>query len=321
MVLAGLLLLTGCGGQQSALEPAGRGAEQIAELFWWLAGGAALVWVIVIGLAVYAIRLSPRPHSRGRTRLLVIGGGVLFPTVVLAVYLVFGLAMIPDLLAPAPEESPQITVVGEQWWWRIQYHTAGGDTVELANELRLPVDEPVELRLLSPDVIHAFWVPSLGGKIDMVPGRENRLTLEPTKTGVFRGACGEYCGTSHALMSFYVVVQEREAFDRWLARQAAPAAEPTEPIPTRGREVFFESGCSACHTVRGTEASGVVGPDLTHAGSRLSLGAGILPNERESFRRWISAPEDVKPGVHMPGFGMLPEEDLEALAAYLEGLE
>ena len=143
----------------------------------------------------------------------------------------------------------------------------------------------------------------------MIPGRTNRLVLEPTRTGVFRGVCAEYCGTSHALMSFYVVVLEQEDFAVWLAHQHAPAQPPTQPLAARGQELFLANGCGACHTVRGTPADGVVGPDLTHVGSRLSLGAGILPNDPEAFRRWIAHTEDVKPGVHMPAFGMLPPED------------
>jgi cytochrome c oxidase subunit II len=155
----------------------------------------------------------------------------------------------------------------------------------------------------------------------MIPGRRNRLALEPTRTGVFRGACAEYCGTSHALMSFYVVVQEKADFAAWLEQQQAPAQPPVQALAKRGHELFLANGCGACHTVRGTPADGVVGPDLTHVGSRVSLGAGILPNEPDAFSRWIARTEEVKPGVHMPAFGMLPAEDLQALAVFLEGLQ
>ncbi len=207
-----------------------------------------------------------------------------------------GLSMLPDLVAPAPEGSLKIVVSGEQWWWRVRYLPPGGEAIVLANEIRLPVGEPVEFRLESPDVIHSFWIPSLGGKMDMIPGRLTRLALEPTRTGVFRGVCAEYCGTSHALMSFYVVVMEKEEFDRWLAHQAAPAEPPAEPLAARGQELFLANGCGACHTVRGTPADGVIGPDLTHVGSRLSLAAGILPNEPDAFQRWIAAHGDAQAG-------------------------
>jgi cytochrome c oxidase subunit 2 len=157
--------------------------------------------------------------------------------------------------------------------------------------------------------------------MDMIPGRVTWLTVRPAVTGIFRGACAEYCGTSHALMAFYVEVMEKDAFVRWLDQQAAPASPPPGAAAQRGHEVFLSNGCGACHTVRGTPADGVIGPDLTHVGSRLSVGAGILPAEPEAFRRWVANTGDIKPGVHMPHFGMLPDRDLRALAAYLSALQ
>lgn len=313
--------LAGCEGSQSALDPAGRGAEQVAQLFWWLVAVNAVIWLFVIGLAIYATQIRPGAHRHRRAKLLIIGGGVIFPIVVLTTYLTYGLSLVPDLLAPAPRGSLQIAVSGEQWWWRVRYLPSSGEAVELANEIRLPVGKSVDLLLSSPDVIHSFWVPSLAGKVDMIPGRETRLTLEPTKTGVYRGACAEYCGMAHALMSLYVVVMEPDAFAAWLAHQAQPALPPQQALARRGWEVFMFQGCSACHTIRSTRADGKVGPDLTHVGSRISLGAGILPNKPEAFLRWIAHTADVKPGVHMPPFGMLPKEDLRALAVFLEGLK
>lgn len=315
------VFLLGCDGPQSALNPAGRGAERIADLLWWMTIGAGVIWLAVVGLAVYALHLEREPHSLKGARLLIIGGGVVFPTLVLTILLAYGLALLPDLVAPAPAGSLKIAVSGEQWWWRVRYLPPGGEAVELANEIRLPVGEPIEFHLDSPDVIHSFWIPSLGGKVDMIPGRVTRLVLEPTRTGVFRGACAEYCGTSHALMNFPVVIQEKEEFTRWLTQQAAPAPSPTESLAARGQELLLANGCGACHTIRGTPADGVVGPDLTHVGSRLSLGAGILPNEPDNFVRWIAHTQDVKPAVQMPAFGMLPPEELRALAAYLDSLQ
>jgi cytochrome c oxidase subunit 2 len=215
----------------------------------------------------------------------------------------------------------KIMVVGEQWWWRVRYEPATGGAVDLANEIRLPVGEPVLFELESPDVIHSFWIPSLGGKMDMIPGRRTRLTLQPTRTGVFRGTCAEYCGASHALMAFDVVVMEKNEFARWLDEQRAPAADLDDPELAPGREQFLANGCSACHTIRGTPARGLVGPDLTHVGSRRSLGAGIVSNDTEGFVRWIEQTDRVKPGVHMPHFRMLPAEELAALALYLESLQ
>ena len=318
---AGALGLAGCAGEQSALDPAGRDAERIAGLFWWMTGGAAMVWIAVAALTIYAMRGRKSASEARQAKFLIIGGGVLVPTVVLAALLVYGLAMLPELVARAPEGSLTIAVTGEQWWWRVRYQLPDGEEVVLANEIRIPVGEPVEFQLDSPDVIHSFWIPSLGGKMDMIPGRRTRLALEPTRTGTFRGVCAEYCGASHALMAFDVVVLEKAEFAEWLAQQRQPAPEPVEPIAAQGRDHFLANGCSACHTIRGTEADGVVGPDLTHVGSRLSVGAGILPNEPEAFVRWIARTDKVKPGVTMPHFGMLPPEELRALAAYLESLK
>lgn len=322
-----LLAAAGCAGPQSTLEPAGRAAEQISTLFWWMTGGGAVIWCVVIGLAIYALRISPQPHDPWRARLWIIGGGAVAPTLILTGLLIYGLSMLPGLVRPAPEGSRQINVTGVQWWWRVRYpiHNSesgtDAETVELANEIRIPVGEPVQFNLKSADVIHAFWIPSLGGKVDMIPGRETRLTLEPTKVGRYRGVCAEYCGASHALMAFDVVVMEPDKFEDWLEHQRQPAVEPRESQAVRGRDVFLKHGCGACHTVRGTEADGVIGPDLTHVGGRASLGAGTLANQPEEFRRWIAHTSAAKPDVNMPDFNMLADEELTALAAYLEGLE
>ena len=321
VTVSAALALCACTAPQSALDPAGRGAESIAELFWWMAGGALLIWLIVMGLVVYAVRVNPHRHSRRQTTLFIIGGGAAVPTVVLAVYLSFGLAMIPDLTTPAPPGSVRIEVSGEQWWWRVRYRLPNGGAVELANEIRLPVGEPAQLYLESPDVIHALWIPPLGGKMDMIPGRTNLLKLEPTRTGIFHGVCAEYCGASHALMAFDVVVMEKSEYAAWLREQAMPANAPTSAAAIRGRELFLSNGCGACHTVRGTEARGQVGPDLTHVGGRLRIGAGSLRNEPEELIKWVAHTGEVKPGVHMPHFGMLPDAELRSLAAYLQSLK
>jgi cytochrome c oxidase subunit II len=313
--------LAGCGGLQSALNPAGREAEQIAKLFWWMTGSALAIWVAMVALAIYAIWSRREVHTERQAKLLIVAGGVAFPIIALAGLLTYGLAMLPGLVSPAPEGSLRIAVTGEQWWWRVRYLPSNSDAVELANEIRLPVDAPVEFRLESPDVIHSFWIPPLGGKVDMIPGRKTRLVLQPTRTGRFRGVCAEYCGTSHALMAFDVIVMEKAEFATWLVRQREPAVESDVPLVAWGRELFLANGCSACHTIRGAQAGGVVGPDLTHAGGRMSIGAGTLRNEGDAFQRWITHTEKLKPGVHMPAFDMLPEPELRALAAYLESLQ
>jgi len=305
---------------QSALEPAGAAAERIATLFWAMTAGGALIWLAVVGLSIYAIWIAPGRHRPGLANALIVGGGLIFPTVVLGGLLAYGLAMLPGFLAPAPPDALRIAVTGEQFWWRVRYLGAAGP-VELANELRLPAGEPVELLLDSRDVIHSFWIPSLGGKADMIPGRKTRLLLEPTRPGRFRGVCAEYCGSSHAHMAFPVEVMEKSAFEGWLAQQALLARAPTEPMAARGRALFSATGCGACHTVRGTDADGTVGPDLTHVASRGTLGAALVDNTPDDLGRWLAHTDELKPGVLMPAFGMLPAVELAALAAYLGALE
>lgn len=321
LALAASLLSAGCRGIQSTLSPGGREAERIADLFWWMAGGALVIELGVVALAVYCVRTGNGIPSRRRDRVLIIGGGVAFPLVVLTALLVYGLMALPPLIARAPEAPVQIHVVGEQWWWRVHYLRRGADPIVLANEIRLPVNQRVQFRLESDNVIHAFWIPSLAGKIDMIPGRVTWLALEPTLTGVYRGACAEYCGASHALMSFYTQVMEADAFARWLDDQAAPARPPGDAVAVRGQTLFHANGCGGCHTIRGTAAAGRIGPDLTHVGSRLSIGAGTLATGTETLERWLSETERIKPGVHMPRFGMLPRDDIRALASYLEQLD
>jgi len=312
--------LGGCDGRQSALNPAGRGAEDIAQLFWWMSLGAAVIWVAVLGLAYYVTRARPEAHSETASRWLILGGGVAFPVVVLTGLLIYGLAMMPALRSTEGADL-RIAVAGEQWWWRVRYQPEGAEAIELANEIRMPVDSKVVFELSSPDVIHSFWIPSLGGKMDMIPGRVNELVLEPTRTGVFRGVCAEYCGTSHALMEFEAVVMPQDEFDAWLAAQAQPARPPRSDPARLGLAAFQRNGCGACHTIRGTPADGTLGPDLTHVASRLTLAAGVLGVEAADFRRWIAHTHAVKPDAHMPAFGMLPESELNNMAQYLSELQ
>lgn len=314
------LASAGCAGPQSALDPAGRDAAEIAELFYWMAGGAVLVWAAVIGLAVYAMAIRPRPHSERTGAVLIVGAGAIAPTILLTILLVDGLSMMPAVLAPG-DDSTRIAVSAERFWWRVQYTLPDGESFTLANELRLPVGRRVSLTLTSPDVIHSFWVPSLAGKVDAIPGRETHLALEPTRTGVFRGACAEYCGSGHARMAMHVVVLEPDAYAAWVEAQRAPAREPVTARATEGAALFDAHGCGACHTVRGTAADGVVGPDLTHVGSRHALAAGTLDNDEEGFRRFVAHPDELKPDAQMPSFAMIGDARLRALAAYLDGLE
>jgi len=214
----------------------------------------------------------------------------------------------------------RIEVTGELWWWRVRYLDASGKPVfETANDIRIPAGEWVEFVLKSDNVIHSFWIPELGGKLDMIPGHVNRLRVRALDAGRYTGQCAEYCGAQHANMKFDVQAMAPDAFQAWLSAQAQPAA-PAGPTLRQGERVF-QQACAQCHTVRGTSAAGTLGPDLTHVGSRLSLAAGVLPNNVGALAGWIAGSQHIKPGNPMPSFDQLPGEDLRAVAHYLESLK
>ncbi len=314
-----MALLAGCTGQQSALDPAGREALVLADLFWILLCGAIVLWLLVNALFHYVTRINPRPLSRRLAETLIIGGGVVFPTVLLGILLGYALSVMPEQRAVGGGLTVRVT--GEQWWWRVEYlPDGGGPPVVSANELRLPKGRRTEIELAAAKVIHSFWIPNLAGKMDMIPGRATRMALEPTRTGTFRGQCAEFCGMSHALMAFQVIVQEPADFAAWLAHESGPAARPPDDQAARGQEVFMAEGCAACHAIRGTPAKGKVGPDLTHVGGRATLAAGTLPNTPEAFTEWLSRTEQIKPGVTMPTYHHLDQATLADLAHYLDGL-
>lgn len=313
-----LVAVAGCEGPQSALQPAGRDAERIASLFWIMTIGGLMVWTAVVLVAVYALRSRRETHSQTTANLLVIGGGVALPAVVLAALLAYGMPVLSAVIAPAPDGALVIDVTAKQWWWRVRYRD-GGAAIETANEIHLPVGQRIELRLDSADVIHSFWVPSIAGKVDMFPGRVTRLALEPTRTGVFKGTCAEYCGASHAHMGLTVVVTPLDEFRSWLEEQARPAAAAAAVVP-EGQAAFLANGCGACHSVRGSAADGRIGPDLTHVGGRLAIAAGALDMRAENIARWISATEHIKPGALMPAFRTLPPDQVRSISVYLAEL-
>jgi cytochrome c oxidase subunit 2 len=221
-------------------------------------------------------------------------------------------------------EAPRLTikVTAHQYWWQVEYQ--GGDApsawVTGANELYLPIGEPVRLQLTSADVIHSLWIPSLHGKRDLIPGRTAETWIQADRAGVFRGECAEFCGLEHARMALEVVAVTPAEHAAWLDRQREPARSPDSRQAMRGREVFMSQTCAMCHTVAGTPAGGTAGPDLTHVASRGTLAAGTIPNTRGHLAGWIADPHRIKPGARMPGNLMAPE-DLQALVAYLEILE
>ncbi|MCQ0970473.1 cytochrome c oxidase subunit II [Paracoccus sp. TK19116] len=319
IALALTVVLASCEGRQSVLSPAGRDAEVLANLFWWMLGGAVVLWLFVNGLMLYFSRIRRKRHSLRVAQWFIFMCGVVLPTTVLAGLLIFALREMPQQREPG--EGLTLRVTGESWWWRVEYWPDGADEpVTTANEIRLPAGSRSEIELAANGVIHSFWIPALGGKTDMIPGRVNRMSLEPTAPGTYRGQCAEFCGLSHAHMALEAVVMAPEEFERWLGAEARDARAPEGAEAKRGKQLFLSQGCGGCHTVRGTPATARVGPDLTHLGGRKSLAAGMLPMDRQSLVGWLSAPESIKPGVNMPGYDHLPPADLQALAAYLEGL-
>jgi cytochrome c oxidase subunit 2 len=315
------LALGGCDGPQSALAIGGAGAADIADLWWVMLAGAALIYVLVLGCATYAAVVAPDRHPRFPGQAFIVGGGVVLPVVVLAALLTYSFVLGRDLSRGPGPEALRIEVIGKQWWWEVRYLPPdGGEPVVSANELRLPVGQPVELLLSSTDVIHSFWLPSIAGKRDMIPGRVNRLVLEAEAPGVYRGQCAEFCGGPHALMAFYAIAEPAGDFARWLEREAAPATAPEDAFLRRGRNLFLSSGCGVCHAIRGTPAEGQLGPDLTHLGSRMSLGAGVLPNNVGTIAGWIADTQHIKPANKMPSFNTFSGVELRAIAAYLASL-
>lgn len=314
-----LVSLAGCGGSQSALSGAGTEAAEIGRLFWAMLAGGAAIWGFVMYAAIWAVLRGPHKNSRRDANRLIIVGGVIFPTVVLAALLIFGLGLL-EFRTQTPE-ALKVRVVGEQWWWRVTYEVPGsGREMVTANEIHLPAGQPVEFLLTADKVIHSFWIPPIGGKMDMIPGRENRLVLTAEEPGEYRGVCAEFCGTSHALMAFSVVVSPPAEFDAWLQAQARPAVE-VPAAAERGAGLFQAVGCGGCHLVRGIVEKGNVGPDLTHVGGRRTLAAGIAEMDVETLVRWIRDPQKIKAAAEMPAYDMLPEEDIRDIALFLSELK
>lgn len=304
---------------QSALHPHGPHAEAVSTLSWLLFYCAAAILVLVIVLAAYAIWAPPERRAWASSLRFVIGGGIVFPIVVLSALLVYTFSIGRSIATPGPA-ALRIEVIGEQWWWRVTYlDDRGSVDFVTANEIRIPAGQSVEVALRSTNVLHSFWVPNLAGKLDMIPGRVNRLRLEADRPGVFRGQCAEYCGGPHAKMAFYVVAEAPDEFARWRDGQRRPAAATDDARLREGRELFL-THCAACHTVRGTPAEGTLGPDLTHVGSRRSIAAGLLPNNAGTLASWISGSQQLKPGNLMPSMSVFSGDELRAVAAYLESL-
>jgi len=316
------VLAAGCAweGPRSSLSPRSDLARLIFEVYGivtWATLLIALVVSVVLAWVLLRFRArtgAPIPRqTRGHTLLEI--SWTIAPALALLVIAIPTIQVIFRTQGAPPPGALEVVVRGWQWWWEFRYPSLD---VVTANELHLPVGRPVMLRLEGPDVIHSFWVPQLGGKRDVVPGRVNFIALTPDAAGEYLGQCAEFCGASHALMGIRVIVEPPEAFARWVAAQQTAPPQPTGAAAD-GKAVYTRSACVGCHTIRGVSA-GTLGPDLTHFGSRKTLAAGLRPNTPETLAAWLRDPPALKPGVKMPNLG-LSDADARALTAYLLSLK
>jgi cytochrome c oxidase subunit II len=316
--------LAGCGGGQSILAPRSHQTHLIALLWWWMLGAAAVVFVGAVALLVLGwVRRgkSGLPVFGQREDLaggMVIGFGIVIPLVVLiALFAASDLYVIRTSAAPVEgSTSMTIDVVGHQWWWEVRYP---GTSAVTANEVHIPVDARVAVVATTADVIHSLWVPRLARKIDMIPGRKNRVLLQASSAGRYVGQCSEFCGLAHSQMRLAVVAEPRGSFQAWLQNTERPALAPTGAQANEGERLFVSRGCASCHQLRGTPAQTTIGPDLTHLASRATIGALSIPENRAELEAWIRDPQAIKPGNHMPDLG-LSRAETSALAVFLQGL-
>jgi cytochrome c oxidase subunit 2 len=326
--LAALLALTGCGtlaGKQSLLQPAGPVAAAQLTLLdssMWIMFEIFVVVAAVLVIALIRFRARPGqtelpPQVEGNNRLELLW--TIVPALLLALLAVGTVKETFALNAtPGQKDTLQVNVTGHQFWWEFQY--PGYSNLTTANELHIPVGEKVVLGLTSVDVMHSFWVPELGGKTDLIPGKENYIWIEATKPGIYYGQCAEFCGTGHADMRLTVDVQTPQEFSAWVQTMEHPQSQPTTALAKEGYKYFGTVGCSACHTIGGTPYAGAVGPNLTDLTGRLMIAANVLPNTPANLYRWIHDPQAVKPGAKMPDLGLKPPV-IRAIVAYLEDLK
>lgn len=303
----------------SILDPQGPRAGRIADLWWVTLVIGTIVWLIVVFAIVLGAIVRRRSNvDRSRDPVWwVIAAGAIAPIVILTGVTVYTLRTITAVAEKGDESSLTIDVSARQWWWQVSYPD---QQITTANELHIPINEPVRIKLSSTDVIHSFWIPQLQGKMDAIPGRDNELWIEADKAGVFRGECAEFCGLQHANMAFVVVAESRPEFEAWARAQQQDPPQPVDASVVKGQQVFLGSACAYCHTVKGTTASGELGPDLTHLASRSTLASGALPNTRGALGGWVLDPQSTKPNTQMPPTQM-SGEDLQALLDYLESLK
>jgi cytochrome c oxidase subunit 2 len=316
----------------SVLAPASPEAESIQRLWWLFFWLSVAIWLLVVGFT--ALGLARRSRARGEAPLAepgperpfvrVTGAATLLTAVLLLGLLVASVSTghtLHQLGSDPTGEALHIKITGQRWWWQIEYPAQPvSQSVTSANELHVPLGRPTVLELSSHDVIHSLWLPDLQGKRDLIPGQHTELRFTAQREGTFRGQCAEYCGLQHAHMGLLLVAESPEHFEAWLAGQRQSSVVPSEPRALRGREVFLSAQCPMCHGIRGTLAAASRGPDLTHLMSRATLAAATLPNRAQQLAEWVSDPQRAKLGSLMPPNPM-PDEDLDALLAYLTSLK
>jgi len=329
-----LLVLSGCAGhQQSAVDAAGPASGATESLWWFFFWLLLAIFVIVIaflcgslgrrhrGINQEPLERTHTPSPATESRLSsIVGGATAVTVIILLALLVISVGVGKTTYGPGVKSPMTVEVTGNQWWWYVRYmNDVSSDIVVTANEIHIPVGQPVMIRETSHDVIHSFWVPNLQGKRDLIPSRVTAEWIQADRPGRFRGQCAEFCGLQHAHMAFWVVAEPQAQFKQWMDSQLQPAVPPSNPVTTHGQEVFMSHACVFCHNISGTPASGQVGPDLTHFGSRISIAAGTLPNTPGNLAGWVTDPQTVKPGNHMATVP-IKSEDLQPLVEYLESL-
>jgi len=316
-------LLADCSGWQSALDAHGPSAVSLKQLIIVIVVVCSLVWMLVMTTMIVALlrRREVRPATPSPHRMTVaVTGAVVATVLIIGTFTVISF-LATHALGVAGQDDLTIRVRGLQWWWGFEYIGPNpSDRFETANEIHIPVGRNVRLKLEGLDVIHSFWVPSLAGKQDLVPGRSNELTIRADNPGVYRGQCAEFCGMQHAHMALLVIAQSQDDFDRWSNAQRQAARQPAEEELAAGLQTFLAKPCAGCHTIRGTAATGKTGPDLTHVGSRRTIAAGLFETTRGSLAAWIADPQTIKPGNNMPMVPLTPDE-LRTVSAYLASLK
>lgn len=312
----------------AALDPKGPEAGAVAWLIWSFTALCTVIFVLVVIALLVGIfrrhreRPDPAEASPAMERRV---SGIVTTLAVLTGVIVIGLTVISfgaqQRIFTLGNPAVDIEVTGHQWWWEVKYDDPDpAKTFTTANELHIPVGQLVRLKLTSTDVIHSFWVPSLMGKADLVPGRNNELEFTADKPGVYAGQCAEFCGLQHTHMGIRVFADSPPDYEAWKAGQIASALQPSTPAQVAGEAAFLSNPCASCHAIRGTDAGGTLGPDLTHLASRTTIAAGTAELNRGTLAAWITDPQGMKPGANMPTIKLAPD-DLNALVDYLTGLK